>query len=156
MTALQLGSIAVVAEASISGSITQTMSFAGLMQSIHLAIGVVEGIVSAGIILAALKTNISKAFSYTTGAISLLLAGVISNYASSKPDGLEWSLLNMSNAFVEQTQGQIFAISNALQAKTAFLVNLPQSAANITGLLALAAITGILCIVMTQKSPVKE
>ena len=81
---------------------------------------------------------------------------IISNYASSKPDGLEWSLLNMSNAFVEQTQGQIFAISNALQAKTAFLVNLPQSAANITGLLALAAITGILCIVMTQKSPVKE
>lgn len=51
--ALQLGSIAVVIEATLSGSIQNSaiMNFTGLMQAIHLPIGIVEGIVTGGLII---------------------------------------------------------------------------------------------------------
>lgn len=152
IVALQLGSIAVVAESFASGSITTNVGFfAGLMQSIHLPIGLVEGVVSAAIIFAAQKTDFSKEFSYTTGGIALILAGVISNYASSKPDGLEWSLLNISNSFVAQTQGQIYALSEALQAKTAVLSSIPSVAANIIGLLAIVILMSVVTKLLTVK-----
>lgn len=158
IVALQLGSIAVVAESFVSGSITTNVGFfAGLMQSIHLPIGLIEGGVSAAIIFAAQKTDFSKAFSYTTGGVSLLLAGVISQYASSKPDGLEWSLLNMSNSFVAQTQGQIYALSEALQAKTAILSSIPSVAANIIGLLAIVILmSGVAKLLSLKTSEVYE
>ena len=140
IVALQLGSLAVAVEASISGSITNIAMFTSLMCSIHLAISVVEGIVTAGIVAVAQKTNLSKIFSYITGGFALILAGVISNYASSKPDGLEWSLLNMSNSFVAQTQGQIYAISEAIQAKTAVLTSIPSVYANLIGLFAVTIV----------------
>ena len=114
-------------------------------------IGLVEGVVSAAIIFAAQKTDFSKSFSYTTGGIALILAGVISNYASSKPDGLEWSLLNISNSFVAQTQGQIYSLAEALQAKTAVLTALPSVAANIIGLLAIVILMSVVTKLLTVK-----
>ncbi len=158
VAALQLGSIAVVAESALSGSTSANIGlFAGLMQSIHLAIGVIEGVVTAGIVYAAQKTNISKNFSYVTGLISLVLAGGISQFASSKPDGLEWSLLNMSESFVAQTNGHIYAISESIQAKTAILANLPSIPANILGLAA-AAILMFVCVyfLIDRKAKVYE
>lgn len=134
--ALQLGSAAVVAEGVISGSVSDIAMFASMMCGIHFAISLVEGIVTGGIVLLAQKTNLSKMFSFVTGGVALILAAVISNYASSKPDGLEWSLLNLSDKFIEQTQGQIYAVSEALQAKTAILVSLPSVLANVIGLMA--------------------
>lgn len=133
IAALQLGSIAVVAESAISGSITNLSMFMSLMCSIHLAISVVEGVVTGAVVAIAQKTNLSKTFSYSVGGIALILCGIISNYASSKPDGLEWSLLNMSDSFVAQTQGQIYALSEMLQAKIAILTNLPSVFANLIG-----------------------
>jgi len=140
IVALQLGSLAVAVEGAISGSITNMAMFTSLMCSIHLAISVVEGIVTAGIVAVAKKTNLSKMFSYITGSFALVLAGVVSNYASTKPDGLEWSLLNMSDSFVAQTQGQIYAISEAIQTKTAILTSIPSVYANLIGLFAVAII----------------
>lgn len=151
VAALQLGSIAVVAESAISGSVTAASSFAGFMQSIHLAIGVIEGLVTAVIVLFAHKTNLSKFFSYTMGAVSLILAGIISQYASSKPDGLEWSLLKMSDSFAAQTQGQIYAFSQALQAKTALLSSLPSVIANISGLVLIALFALAICYCLIYK-----
>ena len=133
IVALQLGSLAVAVEGAISGSISNAAMFTSLMCSIHLAISVIEGIVTAGIVAVAQKTNLSKMFSYITGGFALILAGIISNYASTKPDGLEWSLLNMSDSFVAQTQGQIYAISEAIQTKTAILSSIPSVYANIIG-----------------------
>ena len=140
IVALQLGSLAVAVESAISGSITNMAMFTSLMCSIHLAISVIEGIVTAGIVAVAQKTNLSKMFSYITGGFALVLAGFISNYASTKPDGLEWSLLNMSDSFVAQTQGQIYAISEAIQTKTAVLTSIPSIYANLIGLLAVTII----------------
>lgn len=151
VVALQLGSIAVVAESFISGSVTAAGTFAGFMQSIHLAIGIIEGIVTAGIILAAHKTNLSKVFSCTMLGVSLVLAGIISQYASTKPDGLEWSLLKMSDTFAAQTQGQIYAFSEALQAKTALLASIPSVTANISGLVLIALFALVICYCLTDK-----
>lgn len=151
VAALQLGSIAVVAESFISGSVTAAGAFAGFMQSIHLAIGIIEGIVTAGIILIAQKTNLSKVFSYTIGGVSLVLAGIISQYASTKPDGLEWSLLKISDTFAAQTQGQIYAFSEAIQAKTALLASIPSVAANISGLVLIALFAYVICYCLTDK-----
>ncbi len=137
VAALQLGSIAVVIESAISGSMTNISMFTSLMCSIHLAISVIEGIATGAVVAIAKKTNLSKMFSYSMGGAALILSGIISNYASTKPDGLEWSLLNMSDSFVAQTQGQIYAISEVLQTKTAILTNLPSVAANLTGCLTL-------------------
>ncbi len=134
---LASGSIAVVIESALSGSMTNISMFTSLMCSIHLAISVIEGIATGAVVAIAKKTNLSKMFSYSMGGAALILSGIISNYASTKPDGLEWSLLNMSDSFVAQTQGQIYAISEVLQTKTAILTNLPSVAANLTGCLAL-------------------
>ena len=89
--ALQLGSIAVVLEGALSGSIAMSSvwNFTGLMQMIHIPIGLVEGIVTAAVVVAA-KFASPKKLSYFLSITAVILAGVISPYASQKPDGLEW------------------------------------------------------------------
>lgn len=150
--ALQLGSIAVVAESALSGSTSADVGlFASLMQSIHLAIGLVEGLFTAAVILIAQRTQLSKEFSYTISALSLILAGVISQFASSKPDGLEWSLLNMSDSFVAQTQGYIYSISELIQSKAAILAQIPSIMANLGGLALIAILMFAICKLLTAK-----
>lgn len=151
IAALQLGSIAVVIESFISGSTSNFAMFASLMQSIHFAIGIIEGIFTAAVIVIANKTAISKKFSYSISGFALILAGFISQFASTKPDGLEWSLLNMSESFVEQTQGYFYNLSEIIQAKTAILAQIPAIPANILGLLAVAFIMYAACIILTNK-----
>lgn len=152
IVALQLGSIAVVAESALSGSTSANIGlFASLMQSIHLAIGIVEGVFTAAVILIAQRTQLSKEFSYTISALSLILAGVISQFASSKPDGLEWSLLNMSDSFVAQTQGYIYSISELIQSKAAILTQIPSVLANIGGLALIAILMFAICKLLTAK-----
>ena len=150
VAALQLGSIAVVAEGALSGSIAGRLAdFTLLMQGIHLPIGIIEGIVTGAIIIAA-KFVDTKKFSYATGALAFVLAGIISNFASQMPDGLEWSLLNISNSVVEQTQSVIYTVSEALQAKTAILANMPFTSGSIAGLFAVAALMYLTCYILCK------
>ena len=145
VAALQLGSIAVVAEGALSGSIAGRLGdFTLLMQGIHLPIGIIEGIVTGAIIITAKFVDIKK-FSYSMGALALVLAGIISDFASQMPDGLEWSLLNISNSVVEQTQSVVYTVSEALQAKTAILANMPFTSGSIAGLFAVAALMYLTC-----------
>ncbi len=144
VAALQLGSIAVAAEGVIAGAVTNVPMLLSLMCSIHLAIGIAEGVFTAVVCKIAEKMNLSKTFSIGTGVVSLFLAGIISQYASSKPDGLEWSLLNMSEAFVEQTQGQIYTISETIQNHLSVLSTMPSTFANLLGL----AVTVVLALCM--------
>lgn len=147
--ALQLGSIAVVAESALSGSTSADIGlFASLMQSIHLAIGLVEGVFTAAVILIAQRIQL-KPFVYSIAGISLILAGVISQFASSKPDGLEWSLINMSDSFVAQTQGYIYALSELIQTKSAILTQLPPVIANIGALAIVTLLMITICKLLT-------
>lgn len=153
--ALEIGAFAVCAEAYLSGSITSNAAyFLGLMQSIHLPIGIIEGIITSFIVISAVKTNFSKTFFYSISGVSLVLASIISQYASSKPDGLEWSLIKISDSFIAQTQGSLYMFLEALQAKISILSQVTSVAGNIIGLVVIAALSGLVYKLLLLK-PVK-
>lgn len=152
LIALQLGSIAVVIEGALSGSIAvnSIIKFTGLMQAIHLPIGIVEGFLTGFAFYAAKKFDYKK-LSICFGTLGFVLAGFISQYASQKPDGLEWSLLNIQNSIIPQVQGQLYAISQAVQAKTAILANISSIPANILGFLTVSCLMYAICLLLNLK-----
>jgi len=108
---LQLGAFSVVVQTMLSGKIELSFTaFAILMQSIHLAIGIVEGLITAAVInfvwkarpellegapRTSIKYNISiKKIAAVFIVAAILIGGILSWYASENPDGLEWSLYN--------------------------------------------------------------
>ena len=98
------------------------------------------------------KTELSKKFLYSLCGLSLILAGVISQYASSKPDGLEWSLLKMSESFTYQTQGYLYSMFEYVQTKTAVLSNIPSIFANLSGIAILAVLMFGICSIIMFKN----
>jgi cobalt/nickel transport system permease protein len=108
--ALQLGALCVVLETTLSGVAALPFAkFAMFMQPIHLAIGIAEGIATAAILRfvckarpeimesafdrKAISRNASMRGALAIFAIAALLTGcVLSQFASTKPDGLEWSI----------------------------------------------------------------
>lgn len=121
---LQLGSLSVVVQTILSNVIEMPFTvFLILMQSIHLAIGIVEGLITAAVINFVWKARPellegASAAKTTGGSISfrkilllliiaaLLIGGILSWYASGNPDGLEWSLYN-STGYEEPEQNSI-------------------------------------------------
>ena len=106
---LQLGALSVVVETSLSGITALPLgAFAALMQPIHLAIGLVEGLITAAVLLFVYQTRPEllqgaagtgaknrcsrKAALAILAAAALVIGGGLSLLASSSPDGLEWSL----------------------------------------------------------------
>lgn len=154
VAALQLGSIAVVAEAYLSGSITSNLSsFAALMQGIHLAIGAAEGLFTAAVVYAVMNTKIRQSILTSVFAISSLVIGAfLAQYASQKPDGLEWSLLKMSDSMVTQTQGVLYSVSEAIQAKTAVLEQIQPITANISGIIIAAILMAAVGYILSYKT----
>jgi len=139
VTALQLGAFSVVLETVASGISSLPFStFVILMQPIHLAIGFVEGLVTAAVVSfvytarpeilqSAVENrplgnifvrNIILAFL----ALTLLTGGVFSWYASENPDGLEWSIAKVTGAAeVTGTEKALHHSLAAIQKITAFL-----------------------------------
>ena len=154
VAALQLGSIAVVVEAYLSGSITSNLSsFAALMQGIHLAIGAAEGLFTAAVVYAVMNTKIRQSILTSVFAISSLVIGAfLAQYASQKPDGLEWSLLKMSDSMVMQTQGVLYSISESIQAKTSVLAQIQPIAANISGIIITALLMAAVGYMLSYKT----
>jgi cobalt/nickel transport system permease protein len=110
---LQLGALGVVLETTMSGiSELPFSTFLLMMQPIHLAIGIVEGLVTAGVISFVWQARpeiLDKAATgEPLGALPLkpvlfglalatvLTGGLFSWYASEHPDGLEWSMFKVS------------------------------------------------------------
>jgi cobalt/nickel transport system permease protein len=102
---LQLGALGVVLETVLSGiSSLPFATFAALMQPIHLAIGLTEGAVTAGVVLFLLNSapeTLTQRLSTTKsnarplvalGILTALLGGTMSWFASQNPDGLEWAV----------------------------------------------------------------
>ncbi|MBU4555371.1 MAG: energy-coupling factor ABC transporter permease [Actinobacteria bacterium] len=136
---LQLGALGVVLETTLSGvSELPFTAFALVMQPIHLAIGVVEGLVTAGVIVFVNRAQpeILKRDGETprrrvaTGPVlagllvaTLLSAGVFSWFASTNADGLEWSISRLTGA-AEISAGSSEALHESAasaQNKTAIL-----------------------------------
>jgi len=133
---LQLGALAVVLETTVSGiSSLPFQAFISVMLPIHLGIGIIEGIVTAIIIgfvqkarpdIFAVtgegKTNILRGIIPGFLALALVTGGVVSWFASERPDGLEWSIQKVTGK--EEIAGSRTGIHGALsgiQEKFAFL-----------------------------------
>lgn len=136
---LELGAFAVVLQTYASG-ITELpfTAFVALMLPIHLAIGLVEGIVTAGIlcfvykmrpeILVSAKSGVPVGRSIPTKKILIMLAamtivsgGVLSLFASANPDGLEWSMEKTAGTTELEATGRLHEDAAAVQDKLAFL-----------------------------------
>lgn len=154
VAALQLGSVAVVAEAYLSGSITSNIaSFAALMQGIHLAIGAAEGLFTAAVVYAVMNGKIRQSIlTYVFSVSALVIGAFLAQYASQKPDGLEWSLLKMSDSMVMQTQGILYSISESIQAKTAVLAQIQPIAANISSIIITALLMAAVGYMLSYKT----
>jgi len=140
LVALQLGAFSVVLETLLSGkSELPFSSFVLLMQPIHLAIGLVEGVVTAGVVnyVKNARPEIlegSRVSHPIAGGISLtyilivflilavITGGAFSWFASTHPDGLEWSIEKITGKteLAEQARG-ITIVLKEIQEKTAFL-----------------------------------
>lgn len=122
VVSLQLGAFSVVLETSLSG-ITELPfgAFLALMQPIHLAIGLVEGLITAAVLLFVYKTRPSllrevdatpqadtgskrKALAVLAIA-ALVIGGGLSLLASGNPDGLEWSLFGNQDGGYSENLG---------------------------------------------------
>jgi len=137
VVALQLGAFSVVVQTTLSGvSDLPFRSFLLLMQPIHLAIGLIEGFVTAGMVnylktiqpdILDVKSIPGKSFSLKKTIIylvilSVLTGGALSWFSSSHPDGLEWSIKKVfgKDELRDHSQGIASRIKD-IQNKTAIL-----------------------------------
>lgn len=132
MVTLQLGAFSVTLETAISG-ITELPfgTFVATMQPIHLAIGFVEGLITAAVLIFVYEarpellygnrkedTNKGR-FSFRNtmsvlAVVAVLIGGVLSLAASSYPDGLEWSIERITGSTEVEAEGGIYdTVSNA-------------------------------------------
>ncbi len=136
---LQLGAFSVTLETLISGiTVLPFGTFLAAMQPIHLAIGFVEGLITAAVLCfvhearPSLLWNVAaeeKAgrFSYKTTLIILtitflLIGGGLSLVASSYPDGLEWSIERLTgDTEIEAAGKQVYEKAGEIQEATSFL-----------------------------------
>ena len=134
----QLGALGVVVETHLSGITELPLgAFALMMQPIHLAIGAVEGLATAAVVLfvakarpellengggsaaATEKTWRRPLIAFTIAA--LLLGGVVSLFASAHPDGLEWAIERVVGRELDGVTGKTHAVAARFQEQAALL-----------------------------------
>jgi len=136
---LQLGAFAVVLETVTSGiSSLPFQGFVLLMQPIHLAIGLVEGMVTAAVVAFVWQARPeilqSARDAHPIGAVPLrsvlvtflaaavLMGGFFAWFASEHPDGLEWAIAGVTGAEeLPEVEHGVHGVLAALQEKLAFL-----------------------------------
>ncbi|MDO9541100.1 MAG: energy-coupling factor ABC transporter permease [Kiritimatiellia bacterium] len=135
---LQLGAFSVVLETKASGiSELPFGTFVLLMLPIHLAIGIVEGLATAAVVafvararpevldaapVAAKDKTSLRPVLIGLAIAALIIGGAVSWFASTHPDGLEWSIAKVTDK--EEVSGSSDAVHRklaAVQEKTAFL-----------------------------------
>ncbi len=137
---LQMGAFSVTLETMLSG-VTELpfKTFVAAMQPIHLAIGLVEGLITAAVLLfvnearpellwgvgEASKKEGKLSFGWTIGilgVLALLIGGGLSLAASSLPDGLEWAIARVTGLEeLETAEAVIYAGAEKVQSTTSFL-----------------------------------
>lgn len=186
MVGLELGAFSVVLETQFSG-ITELPfgTFVALMLPIHLAIGLVEGIVTSGVLMFVNKVRpeiLNSAFDKTKlGAVSVkkvaliltlaavVLGGGLSLLASAYPDGLEWSMQGVTGSTELESTSQAHDAASEIQESTVILPDysfksdsensLGTSASGIIGgamTLALAGAAGLTISAVKKRRQAKE
>ncbi len=135
---LQMGAFSVVLETLLSGKTELPFgTFVLLMQPIHLAIGVVEGLITAAVVAFVWRARPeileNAAIGEALGSISMkkvltgliiaviIVGGALSWFASANPDGLEWSMIRTAGTAELEAADGIHATLSDIQSKTAFL-----------------------------------
>ncbi len=135
---LQMGAFSVVLETLLSGKTELPFgAFVLMMQPIHLAIGVVEGIVTATVVTFVWKARPeiieNAAVGKLLGNVSMkkvliglvtaviIVGGALSWFASANPDGLEWSMEKTAGTAELEASDGIHKTLSEIQGKTAFL-----------------------------------
>ncbi|MEW6714796.1 MAG: energy-coupling factor ABC transporter permease [Nitrospirota bacterium] len=139
VAALQLGAFSVVIETLLSGrSELPFGTFIYMMLPIHLAIGAMEGFITAGVInfVRSARPEILESVSVSKGLapiislknvlagfliLTVVTGGALSWFASSNPDGLEWAIEKVSGKPELTGQENITHAHKQIQEKTAFL-----------------------------------
>jgi cobalt/nickel transport system permease protein len=137
---LLLGATGVVVETALSGVSSLPFStFVLMMLPIHAAIGLVEGFVTAAVVLFVrqaqpemlARTAQGKSLAglkLKTVLVGLAIVAMVSGvafawFASTNPDGLEWSIARVtgSEEFAGETSAAVHEAATSIQEKTAFL-----------------------------------
>lgn len=139
MLTLQLGAFSVTLETLASGITELPFAvFVGTMQPIHLAIGFVEGLITAAVLvfvyearpeLLFCSTDAEKkdgrfSFKHTMAILAVsaaLIGGLLSLAASSRPDGLEWSIEKITGSTELKASGGIYDKAGSIQEATSLL-----------------------------------
>jgi len=159
---LQIGAFGVVLETMISGITALPFPvFVTLMQPIHLAIGIVEGIVTAavlGFVFSMRPEIIESGFQGTSlkagipirkvlialVVITVITGGILSIFASAYPDGLEWSMEKTAGTAELEADGPAFARAQSIQEATAFMPDYDFASAGEEGSAAGTTVAGLL------------
>lgn len=144
MLTLQLGAFSVTLE-TLASNITALpfTVFVSVMQPIHLAIGLVEGLITAAVLCFIYEArpellwgvgdtasigNIEKeaklTFTKTVGilaVVTVFIGGILSLFASAFPDGLEWSLEKITGSTELEAAGSVYETAAAIQENTSLL-----------------------------------
>jgi cobalt/nickel transport system permease protein len=135
---LQMGAFSVTLETLASGITELPFTvFVMAMQPIHLAIGIVEGVITAAVLvfiyearpqlLVGCETGTKQgrlSFKHTVAvlaAASIVIAGLFSLAASSNPDGLEWSLERITGSTELEADGTVYENAAKIQEATSIL-----------------------------------
>ena len=136
---LQLGAFSVTLETLASGITELPFSvFVATMQPIHLAIGAVEGLITAAVLCfvyearpeilyaatEAEKKQGSMSFKKTVATLAIiaaLIGGGLSLFASANPDGLEWAMERIAGTTEIEAAGGIYETFAGIQDKSAVL-----------------------------------
>lgn len=148
ITALAMGALAVTIETELSGITALPYGrFLSFMLPIHLLIGIGEGLATAAVIASLRRYRPDLLFDSTertarprtqfiaiTVVAALLVASVAGTVASSRPDGLEWSI-ERTTAGVEiaESQSPLHHRAARIQRTTALLPDYEASMAGLVG-----------------------
>ena len=108
------------------------------MQPIHLAIGFVEGLITAAVLVFVYEARPEILFASETvkeekarfsfkktmvilAVTAVVIAGAMSLAASSNPDGLEWSIEKITGSTEVENEGSVYDTAAAIQETTAIL-----------------------------------
>lgn len=136
---LQMGAFSVTLETLASG-VTELPfgTFVATMQPIHLAIGLVEGLITAAVLVFvyearpellyanAQESGQKARFSFKKtiailAAAAAFIGGALSLAASAYPDGLEWSIERLTGATEIEAAGSAYETAEAIQETTSLL-----------------------------------
>lgn len=183
VVSLQMGAFSVTIETLLSGITELPFAvFAGMMQPIHLAIGLAEGLITAAVLVFIREARPETLYGYqqsggqarrmsprgvvaALAAMALVIGGAVSLFASGNPDGLEWSMEKVAGTAELSASGNVYRAAEKIQEITAVLPDYAfkfsdnaagTSFSGILGSVTVLAVCLILCMLIKKVRRSKE